>query len=360
MTLFHHIIYYLYPNPQTNHLIVILYSRFTFWSGVDLFFCISGFVIMLSFLNLISKNSTQISNPFKISVLFWARRLIRLMPAAIFWMCIYLLLTAKYNFLGAFGQFEQNVKDMTAALFQYANLYGLNCWGPLSNVSCGPNGIYWSLSLEEQFYFVFPILFFIFRKNLAYPLAVLFFVQFFKQRPEWSLFWAFRFDSIILGILIASLTKNRLHKLIEPKFLIQNVYISNAFVTLCVFLMAYLSAAQNKMIFNVGFIALICGVLVWLASYEKNYINFEIKYLKNVMSWFGSRSYSIYLSHIVAFRLSYEFLYQFSDVGYKITENSFMPLLLTSVVLVFIFSELSYRFIEVPCKKWAQVQVARL
>lgn len=333
----------------------MLYSRFTFWSGVDLFFCISGFVIMLSFLNTISSPIIQEASAVKISIMFWGRRLVRLMPAAIFWMGIYLFLTDRYNFYGAFGDFAQNFKDMSAAIFQYANLHGLECWGPNAKLTCGPNGIYWSLSLEEQFYFVFPIIFFIFRKNIIYPLIVLFFFQFFQVRSEWSLLWAFRFDAIILGLLTALFSKTYFYRRIDPKFLMKNKYFALAALILSIFLMIYIPAPQNRISLSVGFLSIICGTLVWLASYQKNYINFEINIVRNIMSWLGSRSYSIYLSHIVAFRLSYEILYQFSDVGYSISEDSFLNLLFISVPLVFVFSEASYRIIEVPSKKWANL-----
>src|SRR3989344_5391368 len=74
-TLFHHVPLYLFVEP-TAYLIKI-YSHFTFWGGVDLFFVISGFVIMKSFSNQLKNSNNAYGKSAKI---FWIKRCFRILP----------------------------------------------------------------------------------------------------------------------------------------------------------------------------------------------------------------------------------------------------------------------------------------
>lgn len=337
-TLFHHIVFYLFPSPQTSPFLVGLYSHFTFFSGVDLFFCISGFVIFNSFWKLV-ESSRSIRSHFRAAVTFWMKRFFRLLPSAWLWIGIYLLCSYWFN-SGHFGNFNQNLQDMKAAFFQYANFYGLNCWGPGKTMDCGPNGIYWSLSLEEQFYFVLPFLFLIVGRYLfGFVMALIFLVQFFLPRVDWSIGWALRTDAIALGVLISILSRKWLYQDLNPRFLNRAGWTKYIFISALVFLMAYIPAMPNAIPFSLGLLALICAALVWLASYDQGYILPHSNPLHKILLWLGSRSYSIYLVHIVAFKLSCE-----------LVVDSFVYLLPAGLILTFILSELNFRFIEKPLR----------
>lgn len=345
-TLFHHIAYYLVIHP--NQTFINLYSQFTFWAGVDLFFAISGFVIMNSLIQTLAIPNISFGKYAKI---FWAKRIFRILPAAWFWLVVYLIFTKYFNYYGAFGDLAQNLQDAKAAVLQYANIYGVNCWGKNATMSCGDNGIYWSLSLEEQFYLIIPVLAWLLKKYLKYFLSVILLILIFVERPEWSWGWALRTDALILGVLIAIFLKQGALKKIEHSEIIKNKFFTTCIMLVAIFLMAYLPAKPNHILFSTGLVALVCAVLVLLASFNKNYLFFG-NYLKKVLLWFGSRSYSLYLTHIIIFRLSYEIFYQITPAGYRFVVNDWYYLLAISIPLLGIMAEFSYRFIEMPTRNY--------
>lgn len=344
-TIFHHIPSYLFVQP--NFFFINLYQKFTFWGGVDLFFAISGYVIMDSFFRILKSSKKNYIEKIKI---FWIRRFFRILPSAWFWLIIYLICTQYFNHLGAFGDLNQNIKDSIPAFLQYANIYGLSCWGPLASQDCGPNGIYWSLSLEEQFYFLLPLIIFIFRKFVKYILAVVVIILFFIERPEWSIGWALRFDAIILGVLISYyVNSDSFKRNLFSKFTWLSK-MSFLYVLCSLALVAYVPAKFNQYSYSTGILSLICSSLVFLAAFQKNYINFG-KLANTVLLWLGSRSYSLYLTHIIIFRMSHEILYQISPSGYRVGPADWFNLLAICLPILILISEFSYRFIECPTKK---------
>ena len=125
-----------------------LFPKINYWGGVDLFFCISGFVIAGSLIR------QQRPGSFRdFAVPFYIRRIFRIWPPALFWLGVSLLATIVFNSSLAFGHFKSVLGDATAAALQVANFYYMSCTG-----DCGKEAVYWSLSLEEQFYLIFPFL----------------------------------------------------------------------------------------------------------------------------------------------------------------------------------------------------------
>ena len=70
-TLFHHTAFYLLP--PGNILIEKVYGTFTFWGGVDLFFVISGFVIMKSLGHSLRTHAAS-KGQARVFTAFWVRR----------------------------------------------------------------------------------------------------------------------------------------------------------------------------------------------------------------------------------------------------------------------------------------------
>jgi|SaaInlV_120m_DNA_4_1040238.scaffolds.fasta_scaffold04567_2 peptidoglycan/LPS O-acetylase OafA/YrhL len=134
--------------------VLFFHSGFTLFSGgfvgVDIFFTISGFLITSILLKDIDNNRFSYTEFFK-------RRIRRLMPMAIL---IYIFVLSLFFFFYPSTFF----KDVSAATFSsllfFSNIYfwkeGGDYFG--RNVEINPLLHTWSLSVEEQFYLIFPFL----------------------------------------------------------------------------------------------------------------------------------------------------------------------------------------------------------
>ena len=137
-------------------LVVVCYHSGVFFKsgfiGVDVFFAISGYVISSSLIREIEKNG-------KISISqFFARRIRRLLPALAVMLSVVLFAS---TWLSALSARVQTVRTGFFATFSSANLFlfrfrpdGYFVVGEKTNALLHT----WSLSIEEQFYLLFPIL----------------------------------------------------------------------------------------------------------------------------------------------------------------------------------------------------------
>lgn len=123
--------------------------------GVDIFFVISGFVITLSLLN----QQTGKFGHFMAG--FYARRIRRLLPALIAFVIISSLLICLVN-----PNPTESLRTGAASIFGVSNIYlfrlSTNYFSESSELNIFTHT--WSLGVEEQFYFVYPILFWLARK----------------------------------------------------------------------------------------------------------------------------------------------------------------------------------------------------
>ena len=116
--------------------------------GVDIFFVISGFLITW-----IIREQVQ-GQRFSLAA-FWVRRLRRLAPA----LFVVLALVTLYGATRLLqGDFKQLMQEVMATQFYYANVY---FWRNVNYFGLQAGNIYllhtWSLSVEEQFYILYPI-----------------------------------------------------------------------------------------------------------------------------------------------------------------------------------------------------------
>lgn len=139
-------------------LAVVLYhfwpARFSGgYVGVDVFFVISGFLITAHLMRELTATGTVRLGQF------WARRARRLLPASLL-VLLFCALVAMSPYLTPISALPNEVREILASTFYVENWYlALNSADYLNHAG-DPTTVqhYWSLSLEEQFYVMWPLI----------------------------------------------------------------------------------------------------------------------------------------------------------------------------------------------------------
>ena len=307
------------------------------WSGVDLFFVLSGFLITG-----ILVDARDSLSYFKT---FYARRIHRIFP-------LYFLLLATVPIVGALQLVKpEYVQEAGVPLLSYAffaqNLFTswMHSWGmPWL-------GSMWSLAVEEHFYLAFPaIVRFVSRRRLLIFLAVCVlaapvvrFALRSNQVAEYT-FTLCRADALAIGALIALLVRDP--ELWKTAIAMRRWVIAGALSTAPVF--AYLlSINHGKGHYSFPFwgysvLAFFYGatVLIALTSSAQGLLAGSLK------TWFlqqaGKLSYSIYMIHASMKQLCESYI---ATPAYAVLVAAF-----ATVVL----SVITYHLVEAPLQRRGQ------
>lgn len=322
------------------------YDWFGGWSGVDLFFVISGFVITRELEPRLRSAGNHLEF-FNRCIVFWLRRFWRLIPSAWLWLGIVLVVGVAFNQSGAFAPFRVNFGGTIASLLQIQNLHLASMLGAPRMPN---NFAYWSLSLEEQFYLVLPFLILLSGRFLPHVLAVIALWQIFTPRVD-ALQYMLRTDALALGVLLALWQQKPSYRLFEPHFLVNNLGLRFIVIGLLLTALAVIGArGMETMSLRVGLIAVISALLVLIASYDRD-VMLPNGIIKRIALWFGSRSYALYLIHIPAFLLTREIWWRLSPPGTHFGPEFTLRYLVTAAVLLIVLSELNFRLIETPLRE---------
>ena len=129
--------------------------------GVDVFFVISGYLITGILLRQLNEDRFSLVD-------FWARRIRRIAPAAIV-MVIGTLLIGGY--LQTPGRYSELARSAMAHVLMASNCYFTRDQGYFAEKSDFEPLLHtWSLSVEEQFYFIFPLMMVFFWKRFRLKL----------------------------------------------------------------------------------------------------------------------------------------------------------------------------------------------
>ncbi|AIS95852.1 acyltransferase family protein [Burkholderia thailandensis MSMB59] len=331
-----------------NSNLAALQKVFFMWGGVDLFFCISGYVITGNLLRILPPDRRMGFSSF--AVPFWIRRAWRIVPSAWLWLAIPLVLSVVANRTGYLGTPIGNAIDSLSAVAQVANFHFWSCYA-IPKTTCGVDQVYWSLSLEEQSYILLPILlYFASRRTVVVILSIVILVQLFLPRPILSFFWFVRTDALALGALLAILKQGNFLDSLNPSYLSNRLVSRICFSALCI-LIAAIPGAGSDIPFHTGMVALVSAAMVWIASYDNNYV-LPNGLLKNVLIYIGSRSYAIYLIHVPMYRVTREIWVWTEGASMVIDGRYSLRFALTAMILTFTFAELNFRFIESPLRKY--------
>ena len=185
------------------------------WAGVDLFFVLSGFLITG-----ILYDSKGQSNYFRN---FYGRRTLRIFPLYYGFLAVVLVgLTV-----------AAMARHWDPSLPQFRNLWSMQpwLWTYTFNVACAFGhgsahlGQLWSLSVEEQFYLVWPLVICFFARRLLVPTCITMIIAalalricLFYYAPQVDAYFLTpaRMDSLAFGALVAILIRSR-HAMSVPK-----------------------------------------------------------------------------------------------------------------------------------------------
>jgi peptidoglycan/LPS O-acetylase OafA/YrhL len=252
-----------------------------------------------------------------------------------------------FNSTGVFGSFRANFEATIAGILQVANFRFAASFG---SFPYGASFVYWTLSLEEQFYMLFPFAIWFGRRYLGYILAAAIIFQLVQSRSLLGL--AVRTDALMMGILIALWSVRDSYHAVEPVWLRTRPWMGFAFlcgVTVC--LVCLSAGAKGLFIVPLrwSLISPLCALLVLVASYNADYLMPD-GVMKRVLLWVGSRSYAIYLCHIPAFFASREIMHRLHP-GAKFGSDDLWVFIAIATGLIVVCSELNYRILEVPLRR---------
>lgn len=332
-------------------------SRYGWSAGVDLFFVISGYVITRAFYDELRETKRAGALAFVVaSRSFWLRRFFRVMPAAVVWLLIVCGCSLWFNTTGIFGTLENNFTDLASVTFNLSNLHFADCISTGNPKGCGHNGIYWSVSLEEQFYFAFPLLVLL-RKRLIVVLAL--------GVTVWMIFhdrlildWFTRVDGLLAGVCLAFAMSTGTAARLEPSQL-RRRWARAAYVLAIAGLVVLMPVIAGHRLPRLWpeLTVLCCVALVWAAGYSKGF-TFAPGPWRSTLSYIGSRSFSLYLVHNPAAWLAREVAAQLDYLGPKQTPLEPLAFTAFALVLMALLAELTYRLIEVPWRNWGRLIAA--
>lgn len=323
-----------------------LFQHADFWFGVDLFLAISGFVIARSLLPQMAAAGTNLRAQAGTIGAFWIRRFWRLLPSAWLWLGLILLAAVAFNHSGAFGSIHANLMATLAGILNVANFRFADAF---FRYEYGASFVYWSLSLEEQFYLLLPLLVAVLRRRIDLLMIALVVVQLCVFRTP--LLMSVRTDALALGVLLAVAASGKTHAALNPGFLLRMRWLRVLLPCLLLAALAALTSADlQDWRYRISAIAALSAVLVWLASYDRHYL-LPDGWCKRVLVWIGARSYAIYLIHVPVYFL-------LRELGFRLGSSDDAPLHLPAWLLfllaagmIALLADLNYRYLEQPLRQ---------
>ncbi|WP_426609726.1 acyltransferase family protein [Bradyrhizobium sp. McL0616] len=317
------------------------------WSGVDLFFVLSGFLIGGILID--EKYSKNYYRTF-----YW-RRIYRIFPLYFLWLSAFLagLYLVKSNEGGALQEiFNAELPVWSYALFLQNSMMA---WYQ----SFGPKwmGITWSLAVEEQFYLLLPFLV----RNLTHRGIFWLALSSILLAPAVrSILWAFgneffgpyvllpsRADNFGFGILVALVCRN---ERLWYWFAARRLHIYVCLLILgggFVFLMKH-----ETILYTIGltWIAIFYALLLLLTVLNLGGVEGAV-FKNQILVKLGTLAYGIYIVHE-----GVRALLRFAVLGGETSVSNVLSLSLSalSFIIVFAFAMLSWRFMERPLIRRAQ------
>lgn len=304
------------------------------WIGVDLFFVLSAF--LFSKLLILEYNKTQQISYRK----FFIRRIFRIWPVYILFIlfCLILLFIIK-------KEIPTEALHRLLGLFTFTDNF-FSVFGGYNEIIPFVSHL-WTISFEEQFYIIVPLLM-LFLIKMGKKNQNIFFIGVFivfnilrliiiNNTDNYLFLWVLpftHFDSIILGIMLGFGKFDFLK--INP-----NILIIISFLLFGLILQFKIDVVSPSSIILYTLIGL-STVLMVLASIKSNLLKNFLK--SSILVFLGKRSYGLYLYHLFGNFLGL-------TIANKFFEGSLLISVLVSLLSTILISVISYSLIEKPFLK---------
>ena len=280
---------------------------------VEIFFILSGFVLF--------KQLLKVYKEKKNLKVFYLRRWYRTIPLYLVALIFFTVISNSYNF--DFFKYIFFIQKIIPELLDKDYFM-----------------VAWSLSIEELFYFFFPLYLILFKNfdlNRISILFILFFIflklSFMENvSPNFLRTGSLlRIDAIAVGFLLA------LH---YKKIIIYKISINIIFVLSALFLFNFnfFSFEENFKTLIFIFSAEIFSVFTLLFFINFN-SSFKNKYLIKLSELLASQTYSVYLFHLIIMHI-------FLIMNFSLVNNIYIYL-----IVLFLISSIIYKYFELPILK---------
>ena len=292
--------------------------------GVDIFFLLSGFLITQIIYTKLEKNSFSFLE-------FYRNRIRRIFPALI----IVLIFTLIIGYLFLFpSELADLGKHLKSSAFFYQNfqlMHEVGYWDKAAELK--PLLHCWSLSIEEQFYLLWPLtILLIYKSRVDLLIALLIVVFLLMVSPFLFNIDTFyhsvsRFWELAFGGLTYALTRSCFYKYFNLR----------SWVVVLLFVAALIYVYGNSSYsFLKTFVVVLTTALAILYVTKNSHDKF---FASKFLVFFGLISYPLYLWHYVI--ISYQHIFGFNVQKYAVA----------TIVLSILFSFLTYRYIEIYARR---------
>jgi peptidoglycan/LPS O-acetylase OafA/YrhL len=310
------------------------------WTGVDLFFILSGFLIGSGLLR--NKHSPRLFRTF------YMRRLLRIVPNYYLLIGLFLVIVNLPFFANSLFVHKRDVIPRWSYLLMVHNIY----MGRLDSMGSAVVNVTWSIGIEEQFYLIFPLVVYFAPKKwipyillLAIGMASVVRSRYSNWIPRYVLLPC-RMDAIAMGALIAYCNEELDLQTLLWKGRIWFMLVMTGNVAVCLYLFyRYQDLGINRHFFITLFFG---GCLLAALAYKNTLYGALLR--NGLLTRLGTISYSLYLFHyLILGLLEYSLLHYTDGVMLSNWKDGLVSVF--SLGLSFWVAWLVYRNLETPLVK---------